>query len=597
MQTAKKRKGKPKIKTVRVYREIVENFTDPREIFREAISNSLDHGATNIRINVYEDTQRADRELVIVIWDNGIGLSKDRFDAFWNLSDSPEITDEGLDVKTGKRIGEKGHGTKTYWKCRVLEVESIAKQQDGTYWHVWAEMEEPINSLLQAEAAGKDDLPDFDWRDQIEQGKQTFTQITIRGYETDDKEHFRHEALLDYILWFTKFGSVEIELKIGVYKNRLLELQGLGKDKPEQIKFGHVFPPVANNIQKLRKKWQDTWPDYYVNKWVYPSQTIEGYPTSKIDFIFYLEGNSVKRQYNQMLSRPGKTKERWNYTVTERYGLYVCKDYIPLDPSQRINEWIAEKSEYTLYHAFVNCQDFRLIANRASVGNTDRNFLLKVEEAVQRIFKDKIQASSHYKVYEDEIDRTKRQSRIDRTEAQEKSEINRRFNYVKTKKIGKYSSSEKPMVVLMEPRQEAEVLILYSIISAVKPNLFPFRIVDYSTSVGIDALCILEAGTGGLQEGNVRYVEFKKALTHQFKDHTFSRLTAVVCWECNLENGAKVTDLAGNERELNKTSKGGESIYTLPAPPDLPGANNIQVYVLKEILADKLGIKFETPMI
>lgn len=595
MQTTEKKKGKPIIKDVHIFREVVINFTDPREIFREAISNSLDHGATNIRIKVYEDASRADKELVIVIWDNGIGLSKERFHAFWNLSDSPKLADEISEEKRGKRVGEKGHGTKTYWKCRVLEVESISNKADGTSWHVWSEMREPINSLLKAEAEMKDELPDFEWIDQIEQGKETFTEITIRGYQTDDKEYFRHEAVLDYILWFTKFGSIELECNIDVHKNDILELQGLGKDKPEHIKFGHVFPPVSNNIQKLKSQWKDSWPNYYVNKWVYASQTIEGYPGSKIDIVFYLEGDSVKRDYNQMLSRPGRTKERWHYTVTERYGLYVCKDYIPLDPSQRVNEWIAEKSEYTLYHAFVNCQDFYLTANRASIGNTDGNFLVKVEQAVQKIFRERIQSDLHYKAYQEEIDYMKRQSRIERTEAQEKSDIRNRFNYAKAKKVGKYSCLDKPTVVLMEPRQEAEVLIIYSIVSAVKPSLFPFKIVDYSTSAGIDALCILESGSGGLQEGNLRYVEFKKALTHQFRDHTFSRLAGVVCWECNLENGAEISDLAGSKRKLHKTSKDGETIYMLPAPPDVPGSN-IQVYVLKQILADRLGIKFETPI-
>ena len=116
---------------------------------------------------------------------------------------------------------------------------------------------------------------------------------------------------------------------------------------------------------------------------------------------------------------------------------------------------------------------------------------------------------------------------------------------------------------------------------------------DYSTSRGIDALCVLESGQGGLQKGNLRYVEFKRALTSEFRDHTFARLAAIVCWECNLENGAKVRDFAGKERTLQITIPEDHTVYMLLPPPDLP-ASNIEVYVLKEYLKEKLGVSFKT---
>lgn len=154
---------------------------------------------------------------------------------------------------------------------------------------------------------------------------------------------------------------------------------------------------------------------------------------------------------------------------------------------------------------------------------------------------------------------------------------------------------KRPTVKLLEPRQEAEVLILYSVTKALRPDLFGFEIVDYSTSRGIDALCVLESAKGGLEKGNLRYVEFKRALTHEFRDHTFARLAAIVCWECNLEDGAKVQDFAGKERILQITKTGDRTVYMLLAPPDL-AANNIEVYVLKEYLKEKLGVSFKIPV-
>jgi hypothetical protein len=586
MELSEQKIGTPEVKGARSFREIVENFTDPREVFREAISNSLDYGASTIRITVYEDLMRADKELVIKIWDDGLGLTRERFHAFWNLSDSPDLYIDALGRKLGERVGEKGHGTKTYWKCRLIEVESIA-EEDGSDWHVLAEMKEPINTLMEER------IPNYEYAEGHGKGRETFTEITIRGYHARSLEDFRHEILKDYIQWFTKFGSIELQIGIETHKEKVLELQGLGIHHPEKIPFGHSFPPISNNIKQLQRKYQDSWPRYYVNKWVFKSKPIEGFPSSNIDVVFYLEGDSAKRQHNQMLTRPGRPPESWHYKVSSRYGLYVCRDWIPLAPSQRVNDWFADKSEWTLYHAFVNCQDFELTANRASIGNTDRVFLAKVQEAVKDLFKTQIRAKPEYQVYEEEVGFTKERSAIERSEEDEKYDVEQRYYYAKKKRIAQYRPSQRPSVVLLEPRQEAEVLTLFSVIVAFKPDLFEFKIVDYSTSRGIDALCVLEPVQGGLQKGNLRYVEFKRALTHEFRDHTFTRLAAIVCWQSNLENGAKVRDLAGQERILQiSKDEQGHTIYMLLAPPELP-THNIKVYVLKEYMSEKLGISFK----
>jgi len=583
-----RKKGTPVVKSDQTFLEIVRNFTDPKEVIREAISNALDWSASIIKIQVFEDATRADRELVIKLWDNGLGLNRERFEAFWNLSDSTGLQTDKFGRKLAGRVGEKGHGTKTYWKCRHIEVESVCREEDGNNWHVIGEMKEPINTLVNEKR-----LPDYIYDDQITRGEDSFTKITIRGYHTRSNEDFRHETLKDYIQWFTKFGSIELELGIEDNKDKIIELQSLGKNAPEIINYGHKFPPIANKIKQLQKQYKDSWPKYYVNKWVFPSLPVEGFPNSSVSVVFYLEGESAKRAFNTMLTGPGRTPERWRYTVTERYGLYVCKDYIPLPPNQRVNEWVSEKSEYTLYHAFLNCQDFELTANRCSVGNTDRYFLQKVRETVEKLFKEEIKASDAYKAYEEEIDSTKQHGVTVNKDEDEKNDVDKRYFYVKKKLEAEYHASKRPLVKLIEPRQEVEVLMLFSIIYALRPDLFEFRILDYSMNRGIDALCTLEPLQRGLEKGNLRYVEFKKALTYEFRDHTFSRLSAIVCWECNLENGAKVSDFANKERTLQITKYGNETIYMLLAPPDLP-LPNIKIYVLKEYLKEKLKISFTT---
>lgn len=579
------KKGIPQAKPNRSFLEVVENFTDPKEIFREAISNALDWGATKISIEVSEDTRRADNELVIELHDNGAGLTKERFIAFWNLADSTCQRDPQGNKING-RIGEKGHGTKTYWKCREIELESVSNLGNDQAWHVVALMKEPINALKY------ESVPEYDYCEDITSQMASFTHIVIRGYHMKSREDFRHEVLSDYIRWFTKFGSVELEVNHSQNQDKTLALKGLGRKQPEIVRFGHQFAQVSDNIKRLRETYQDDWPKHYVKKWVFPEQPIPGYPSSTFDMVFYIEGDSAKL-YNPMLRRKGRKPENWHYTVQDRYGLYPAKDWIPLPSSQRINEWICEKSEGTLYHAFVNCQDFHLTSNRASIGNTDRDFMQRVREAVQQLFEEHIKKSEEFRAYEEEIENTKKQGAAETTAEQERSDLDKRHYAAKKKKVAQYRPKERSPIVLFEPREEVEVLALFSLVSATNPGLFPFTVVDYSTRRGIDALCTLEPAGLPLQKGNLRYVEFKRALGRDLGNHTFANLTAIVCWECNLEDGVVVKDISGQERQLVITPQDGSpSKYILPAPRTSSAAN-IEVYVLREYLTQRLKLQFK----
>ena len=122
--------------------------------------------------------------MVIKIWDNGLGLTRERFSSFWNLADSPGLQRDELGNKMGDNVGEKGHGTKTFWKCRQIEVESIAREEDGSDWHVLAEMKEPINTLMRGR------LPDYEYAEEPGQGRETFTEVTIKGYQTDLEQFY-----------------------------------------------------------------------------------------------------------------------------------------------------------------------------------------------------------------------------------------------------------------------------------------------------------------------------------------------------------------------------------------------------------------------
>ena len=69
---------RPQVDDAREFLEITRDFIDPRDAIREAISNSIDWGATEVRIAVTEDHSRPDEELIIEIEDDGAGLTEER---------------------------------------------------------------------------------------------------------------------------------------------------------------------------------------------------------------------------------------------------------------------------------------------------------------------------------------------------------------------------------------------------------------------------------------------------------------------------------------------------------------------------------------
>ena len=72
----------PEVKDVCEFLEIARDYIDPKDAIREAISNAIDWGAKEIEVVIEEDKSRPDEELIIKIKDDGIGLDKDRLEAF-----------------------------------------------------------------------------------------------------------------------------------------------------------------------------------------------------------------------------------------------------------------------------------------------------------------------------------------------------------------------------------------------------------------------------------------------------------------------------------------------------------------------------------
>ena len=559
---------RPQVVEAHEFLEITRDFADPREAIREAISNSIDWGATEIKITIKEDPSRPDNELVIEIIDNGMGLDEERLHAFFDLGRPTERPD-GSRTHLPRKIGEKGHGTKTFYNSRQIEVFS-----DSRECSVYALMDSPLQKLMNNE------IPEYKYSVNRKHHRKTYTRVVVCGYNANqNKRDFGHDVLKDYVLWFTRFGSVEKEFEILENRNRILHLQGLGKDRPEDVEFGHRFSRENSNITRLTRTRPGDWTKIFVKRWRFRGRSIVDYPGKFLDFVFYIEGDEAKRSYNNMIRVRGRTPEYGMYKVEDRYGLWVCKDYIPV---RRYNEWLGlGKRLETKYHAFVNFQEFRLTANRGDVGNTPPDLLAAIERTVKQIFDEEINRSREYLEYEGAAELEQQYQ----TAAQERNDFGRRSRRAITKKVCLYKGVE-----LIEPGIEMGVVALFNLVYALEPSLFPFKIVDYDTKRGYDAL-VTHSTPLDLSRESMSFIEFKYMLTNEF-NHSFDHLMGVICWDCNLANGFEVRDISDKPRALRITPAGEQSDYTrymLISPTE---RHNVEVFVLKEFLREKLKIEF-----
>lgn len=115
----------PTVDIASEFLEISSDFGDPREIIREAISNSFDAGAKTISITAIIDRSSGEDELVVSLEDDGEGMNEDQLRLFFGLGLTNRKIVDNLGRKVSKSIGEKGHGTKIYFNSRRIEVETV----------------------------------------------------------------------------------------------------------------------------------------------------------------------------------------------------------------------------------------------------------------------------------------------------------------------------------------------------------------------------------------------------------------------------------------------------------------------------------------
>ncbi|WP_299463757.1 ATP-binding protein [uncultured Microscilla sp.] len=550
---------KPSVDETQEFIEIANDFSNPLDIVREAVSNAFDARAKNIYISFDVVKRYGEKVLKIVMKDDGLGMDKEGLQSFFDLGNS-------LSRGKEENIGEKGHGTKVYFNSSKIEV---ITQKSGSPCYR-AIMDEPIKKLFDRNIP----IVDVSQSDDLEYSG---TEIIIYGYNNNRRDKFTHENLKDYILWFTKFGSFELKHGISVHQDSKFFLKGFGKDKYEELKFGHVFPEKSPSVQKLFEKYMVSAPDYYC-KQIIKEGHLKNHPEISYQATFSIEGNKVKQWGNPMLRRSGKPRKMGDYTVQERYGIWLCKDFIPI---QRKNEWITKKgSEYVKFHAFFNCQDLRLTANRGSVDNTPSEILDDIRDEVRSIYNQIIESNDWT-----EMEWLESEATAYKTIEKEQKEFKWREKKILNSKICEYKN-----IVLVEPSRESGVFALVLQLSVLEKDIFPFKMLDYDTHSGLDVIAKGDSTTP-VTSAKLYYVEFKFFLTKDF-NHSFQNLYSIVCWDTTIKHDEIVKDLKGEERKMQIIAPESEGDYTKFFLDNPRSIHKIEVFVLKHFLKEKLGIDF-----
>lgn len=548
----------PKVDETQEFIEIANDFSNPLDVVREAISNSFDAKANRVELIFDVIKDYMDSNLRIRLKDDGDGMNLSELQSFFDLGNSTRRGNE-------EKIGEKGHGTKVYFNSSRIKVTTV---KNGTKYI--AIMNDPIKKLFNRI------VPEVDV-EELKTDEFSGTEIEIIGYNANRRDKFTHEQLKDYVLWFTKFGSFELIFDITKNRDKELLLQGLNRKEPELLKFGHPFPAESQSVNKLFEEYLVAAPDYYCKRFIKVGQ-LKNFPEISYQAIFSVEGNKIKLENNDMIRRRRATPKPGGYKVAERYGVWLAKDFIPI---QRKNDWVNYKgSEFIKLHAFFNCQGLRLTANRGSIDNTPSEILSDIQDEITKIY-DEITASDDWT----EMSWLEQEADSYKTTEKEKKDFEYRIRKANRGNIAFFENQ-----ILIAPERESGVYALVVILKILRPDLFPFQIVDYDTHSGIDII-VKGNDKQPIHTSKLYYVEFKHYLTENF-NHSFVNLHSIICWDTTVKHNDILKDVNNEERKMQIIQPESENDYTRYFLDRPSSAHKIEVYVLKDYLKEKLDIQF-----
>ena len=607
------------VKVNQVYElyQIMTDFGDPLEIFREGIQNAFDENASEIYIKVYEEKSlKTVKDIVIDIIDNGNGLAEKKIANFFDVANSTKI-EENFVQKDGKH-GYKGHGAKVFFNAKKIQICSKVKGEEP-----WAaELVEPIDQIEKNKKLEYTIIDSKELRASFPSSFESGFIVRIKApnyfSEQDTRYKLSHIYLRDYCKWYTLAGTLESRYDEAI-KDKTLYVQGLNieefsnkyndkkicdpipdvisidKEKYERIPFGHYFPPTrtGKGMSKYAKDIESNKADYlFYSKIVHD----EVHTVSGISFrlIISFEGYETKRRYDLLLTRQGQQSKQENHTDSHRYGLWACKGGVPVE---KVDDWIEGGKgvgTYSYMQAFIDSDAFLLTANRGSIMNTDIQKLRIIKDEVNKVFK-----SSSVKNAMDEREELEKNYKAEISIKEDASNLSKRYNSSRAKKHIIFPDKTE----ILEPSckngyyNESETFAVLLAIMYRYPRLFDFKLLDYNTTKGIDF--VIEDATGV-----PKYVELKGTLYKEI-NHPFQCVDRFICYDIAIDPNDTVEDinpepkkakLQINENDIfHSDDKDYDGIpcksYILT--PLTRGFTSMEVICLKDILLNVLGAEIK----
>lgn len=506
---------RPLVNDISLFKEIVKNLINPLEVAREAISNSVDAEAKNINIEIYRDLGGT---FCIAFTDDGYGMNKSELESFFNLGDSR---------KDKRNIGEKGLGTKIFFKSKNITVIS----QKSNSKRLVAKMKEPWYFL------SNNEIPTYTIKTEDPIVGKDGTKIIIEGYLVDNPEkYYNLQTLKDYILWFTAGGSFKNifatypELNCYVKNMQVaprIFIKDCILDIKEEIAGAHKFfqpqeNPVVDNNEKIYKKSVN-----YCRHFgpYHRSTNING---EYVSFQMYGTVSGVN-------CRKSICKLRQSERLKGRFGIYLAKDFIPFTKKASL----ISDPNYHHFHILVNSQNFELTADRNNVSNEDDPKVRWIYSMVKEIINNDILPSTQLTYF-----KMRKQEEINYDIKEKSINLKQRL-----KAFNKLENLNLENIAIKKiPDNEAQVALL---LSALLSN-FKFKryiniidsIAHYSLQSTTDLICLNS-------EGKTLLVEVEFFLSNLFKhEHPYMTFDCIVCWKVDLEVNDRKTLVDGIELKL-----------------------------------------------
>ena len=524
---------KPKVNEAHEFLQIAENFRNPLEIIREALSNSWDAGANEVKITIDRDTYKTPWRPIITIEDDGYGMGVNELERFFSL---------GFSEKPKSCIGTKGHGTKIYYRSDGIFLETVSNGKK-----IVAATETPPYETLNL---GK--VPTY-WYEFAEDfsGKHG-TKIIVTRFNSRPRDFQKvNDEIIPYIKWYTIGGS-----------------------------FEHYF---NKNARKMSISVHNTWTGERntVDNWfTFPNENLTAENSTKLCKIFEpkilsgeSEENHIEVTVQIVACLVGEEIRKQMVPTRNDMGLWLAKDFIRIEREDVLFQVGGKTGEfyYSNFLVLANCQQFNLPANRESIQRDEiyATVMKLVKEYIKQIGNDGFTLSFFNKK------KTEEKEEEEKRKAKEIEETIKELD----ERIKAYQNRESlPTIpglrgaIIKIPRNEKETLLLLQAMISSNYRGIDFVIGEYDDYKGVDS--IIEFDDKGTHR--IGWLEVVYELSNIISWWHFNERThKIVCWDIgNIKPGKYELR---NKKIIEYIQKDDEHIIKYEE-------DFIKVYVLKEIL-------------